>query len=214
MSFDSQTLFLGRYCLAEISKNIDGELVVLDRDQKTCPNPVCDSLTLVQSLRLNLHSNHCDSSLGAILEGMIRVWNLTTVFAGAKETLLKGQARVPGSGKILWGLGIASVLEGNTAQAADQFERAKICRDECQSGHPRRNGTRGREKVRRRLHVARQHPADADDKGDVGQQNGVIYPGEVNGLHRIGQGFNDLPKRCQTVCRTNRVVIFCACRIR
>jgi len=44
--------------------------------------------------------------------------------AGAKETLLKGQARVPGSGKILWGLGIASVLEGNTAKAADQFERA------------------------------------------------------------------------------------------
>ncbi len=43
--------------------------------------------------------------------------------AGAKETLLKGQARVPGSGKILWGLGIASVLEGNTAKAADQFER-------------------------------------------------------------------------------------------
>jgi protein O-GlcNAc transferase len=44
--------------------------------------------------------------------------------AGAKETLLKGQARVPGSGKILWGLGIASVLEGNTAKAADQLERA------------------------------------------------------------------------------------------
>ncbi len=44
--------------------------------------------------------------------------------AGAKETLLKGQARVPGSGKILWGLGIASVLEGSTAQAADDFERA------------------------------------------------------------------------------------------
>ena len=44
--------------------------------------------------------------------------------AGAEETLLKGQARVPGSGKILWGLGIASVLDGNTAKAADQFERA------------------------------------------------------------------------------------------
>ncbi len=44
--------------------------------------------------------------------------------AAAKETLSKGQARIPGSGKILWGLGIASVLEGNTAQAADQFERA------------------------------------------------------------------------------------------
>ena len=44
--------------------------------------------------------------------------------AGAKETLLKGQARVPGSGKILWGLGLASVLEGNTPKAADELERA------------------------------------------------------------------------------------------
>ena len=44
--------------------------------------------------------------------------------AGAKETLLKGQARVPGSGKILWGLGLVSVLEGNTAQAEDQLARA------------------------------------------------------------------------------------------
>jgi tetratricopeptide (TPR) repeat protein len=44
--------------------------------------------------------------------------------AAAKQTLLKGQARIPGSGKILWGLGLASVLEGNTSQAADQFERA------------------------------------------------------------------------------------------
>ncbi|MGA7313817.1 MAG: tetratricopeptide repeat protein, partial [Silvibacterium sp.] len=44
--------------------------------------------------------------------------------AGAKQTLLKGQTRIPGSGKILWGLGIASALEGNTAEAAQQFERA------------------------------------------------------------------------------------------
>jgi tetratricopeptide (TPR) repeat protein len=44
--------------------------------------------------------------------------------AGARQTLLEGQARVPGSGKILWGLGIASALDGNTAQAGEQFERA------------------------------------------------------------------------------------------
>ncbi len=42
----------------------------------------------------------------------------------AKQTLLKGQARVPGSGKILWGLGIVSALEGNTPQAAEQLEHA------------------------------------------------------------------------------------------
>jgi tetratricopeptide (TPR) repeat protein len=44
--------------------------------------------------------------------------------AAARQTLLKGQARIPGSGKILWGLGLASALEGDTAGAASQLERA------------------------------------------------------------------------------------------
>jgi len=44
--------------------------------------------------------------------------------AAAKQTLLRGQARVPGSGKIVWGLGLASALEGDTAGAALQLERA------------------------------------------------------------------------------------------
>jgi tetratricopeptide (TPR) repeat protein len=44
--------------------------------------------------------------------------------AGAKQTLLQGQARIPGSGKILWGLGLALALEGNTAEAGRHFERA------------------------------------------------------------------------------------------
>jgi tetratricopeptide (TPR) repeat protein len=44
--------------------------------------------------------------------------------AGARKTLLEGQARIPGSGKIIWGLGIASALEGNTAEAGEHFERA------------------------------------------------------------------------------------------
>lgn len=44
--------------------------------------------------------------------------------AEAEQTLLKGQARMPASGKIYWGLGLDSVMEGNTAKAAEQFERA------------------------------------------------------------------------------------------
>jgi len=43
--------------------------------------------------------------------------------AAARQTLLKGQARVPGSGKILWGLGLASALEGDTPGAARQLQR-------------------------------------------------------------------------------------------
>jgi tetratricopeptide (TPR) repeat protein len=44
--------------------------------------------------------------------------------AEARQTLVKGLGRVPGSGKILWGLGLASVLDGNSAQAAAQLESA------------------------------------------------------------------------------------------
>ncbi|MDE3187032.1 MAG: tetratricopeptide repeat protein [Acidobacteriota bacterium] len=44
--------------------------------------------------------------------------------AAARQTLLKGQARIPGSGKLYWGLGLASALQGDTAQAAQQFEHA------------------------------------------------------------------------------------------
>lgn len=44
--------------------------------------------------------------------------------AGAKRTLLEGEARSPASGEIVWGLGLASVLEGNTAEAGKELERA------------------------------------------------------------------------------------------
>lgn len=43
---------------------------------------------------------------------------------GAEETLKKGRDRLPASGKIQWGLGLISALGGNTAQAAEQLERA------------------------------------------------------------------------------------------
>ena len=42
----------------------------------------------------------------------------------ARQTLLQGQARIPGSGKLYWGLGLASALQGDTAKAAQQLEQA------------------------------------------------------------------------------------------
>jgi tetratricopeptide (TPR) repeat protein len=43
--------------------------------------------------------------------------------AAAQQTLMKGQSRIPASGKIYWGLGLASALAGNNNQAASRFER-------------------------------------------------------------------------------------------
>jgi tetratricopeptide (TPR) repeat protein len=44
--------------------------------------------------------------------------------SAAKQILVQGHARVPGSGKIIWGLGLVAALQGETAQAALQLERA------------------------------------------------------------------------------------------
>ena len=42
----------------------------------------------------------------------------------AQKTLAKGQQRIPESGKIAWGLGLAAVMAGNANKAAAHFERA------------------------------------------------------------------------------------------
>ncbi len=43
---------------------------------------------------------------------------------GAEGTLTKGLARMPSSGKIQWGLGLVSAMQGNTSQASERLERA------------------------------------------------------------------------------------------
>lgn len=50
----------------------------------------------------------------------LREDNVATV----RDTLLKGQARIPASGKLAWGLGLVSALQGDTAEASRQLERA------------------------------------------------------------------------------------------
>jgi hypothetical protein len=88
MAFDARTLISNTYCLQEISKNVEGEVTILDRIQKPCSNPPCETLTLIQHLHLILLSlAECDSTLGAILDGEMQVGNLTTVFTGLQEVL-------------------------------------------------------------------------------------------------------------------------------
>jgi tetratricopeptide (TPR) repeat protein len=43
---------------------------------------------------------------------------------GAEQTLQQGLARIPGSGKLVWGAGLVSALQGNTTHAAERLERA------------------------------------------------------------------------------------------
>ncbi len=44
--------------------------------------------------------------------------------AAAQQVLAKGQSRIAGSGKLYWGLGLTAALQGNNAEAIDDFKRA------------------------------------------------------------------------------------------
>jgi tetratricopeptide (TPR) repeat protein len=44
--------------------------------------------------------------------------------SAAEKTLREGLSRIPGSGKLLWGQGLVSALQGKTAQAAEQLAAA------------------------------------------------------------------------------------------
>ena len=85
MSLTPKDLLTNRYCLHELSKNIDGRVFVLNADRKSCTHPPCESLVLVQSLRLSLSPHDCDSAIGRLLEGMLTAWNLTTAYTGLTE---------------------------------------------------------------------------------------------------------------------------------
>lgn len=44
--------------------------------------------------------------------------------AAAQQVLEKGQARITGSGKLYWGIGLTDALQGKNSQAIDNFKRA------------------------------------------------------------------------------------------
>jgi len=90
MSLSPDELRSGNYCIQEVSKDLDGQEVVLDADYRTCSSPGCQPLVLQQFLRLDATTSGnklCDSPPGLALDGLLQVRDLTTVFSGPKEDL-------------------------------------------------------------------------------------------------------------------------------
>jgi hypothetical protein len=108
LAFTAQDLLTGIYCLHNVSKDVDGQLLVLASGVKVCSNPVCDPLTLVQNIDLQVKPNKCDSALGAELSGSMRIGDLTTVFTGRSEHL-----RGMHAGNFHWNLINGGVISGS-----------------------------------------------------------------------------------------------------
>jgi hypothetical protein len=89
MSLSPGELLQGNYCIYEVSKDLDGQVTLLDADNRGCSTP--NSLMQQQFLRLDAASTSnpdCDSQpSGTALDGVIRVRYFATLFAGATENL-------------------------------------------------------------------------------------------------------------------------------
>jgi hypothetical protein len=108
MALVAQDLLTGLFCLHEVSKDLDGELLVLDSEVKSCSDPGCQPLTLVQHISLRVGSAACDSTLGAVLDGSLRIGDLTTVFTGPGEHF-----RGMHAGNFYWKLNGGGAISGS-----------------------------------------------------------------------------------------------------
>jgi hypothetical protein len=106
------TLAEGVLCLDALSKDLEGELVPVAAEPEDCPELDCRTLVTTHLLRVELRRHDCDSELGSVLDGVLLVRNLTTVFAGANP-----QGRGVHAGDFLWrghGFRITGTLTGMT----------------------------------------------------------------------------------------------------
>ena len=89
MSFSPEELAQGNYCVYDVSKDLNGQVTVLDARPQPCSSPSCNPLVQQEFLRLDAASNpDCDSKLlGMALDGVILVRIFVTVFTGPRGNL-------------------------------------------------------------------------------------------------------------------------------
>jgi hypothetical protein len=99
-------------CLSSLSKNLEGELRLLEAEHQECPKLQCRTLETVHQLELNVSRHDCDSTVGAQFDGLLRVCELVHKFQDGN-----GDLRGVHEGCFTWkggGLRATGILRGVT----------------------------------------------------------------------------------------------------
>jgi len=67
-------------CLDELSKNVEGELLLVEAERHECRELDCTTLTVEHLLRVKVSTHDCDSELGKLFDGTLVSKDLTTVY--------------------------------------------------------------------------------------------------------------------------------------
>jgi hypothetical protein len=114
-------------CLDELSKDVEGELILVDADREVCRTLDCVTLTSEHVIRAEVRSHACDSEIGRLFDGRLSVKDLTTVFAHGT-----GLARGLHVGTFVWRTSAGVVqgrLSGMTNEGTHREPAFKGCQE-------------------------------------------------------------------------------------
>lgn len=127
---DARRLWTTKMCLEPVSKNLHGELRLLDRERQECEEPKCLTLKTDHFLRLRVESNEpCDSDLGKRLDGMLGVRRLVHALHDGT-----GMGRGPHTGEFVW-VGNGFQIQGEMSGMTNVGTHREPAFDPCQECH-------------------------------------------------------------------------------
>jgi hypothetical protein len=117
-------------CLDELSKDLKGELMIIDAEDHVCRTLDCRTLVVEHVIRAEVFGHDCDSELGKLFDGRFSVRDLTTVFAhgsGLRRGLHTGTFQWRTTVGILQGRLSGMTNEGTHREPA--FQGCQTCGD-------------------------------------------------------------------------------------
>jgi hypothetical protein len=127
---DAPSLWAKHICLDPVSKDIRGELGLLDRDLQKCERPPCETLKTDHSLKVRVGSHQpCDSEHGRLLDGVLFIRRLVTAWSSPSP-----EARGIHTGDFTWTDGALGAfrIEGRMSGMTNVGTHREPAFDPCQ----------------------------------------------------------------------------------
>ena len=113
-------------CLFAVSKDLEGDICLVERERETCRRHECTTLKTYHLVRTRLSSHRCDSEPARLLDGELTIRNLVHAFADAEP-----DGRAIHTGDFRW-LGEGLLVSGHIAGITNAGTHRAKPFDECQ----------------------------------------------------------------------------------
>jgi hypothetical protein len=113
-------------CLYSLSKDLEGELRLVESEQERCPERDCTTLETLHQIELRASRHDCDSDTGALLDGTLHSGDLVHKFEGGD-----GNRRGIHEGSFRW-RGAGALADGTLRGVTNAGTHRRPAFDDCQ----------------------------------------------------------------------------------